>query len=80
MRGGDAGLQLVEAEGRAAGLARAPAIIGIDFHPVRAVRDLAPDGGDGTGFFRHRATGFETIDAARSAGYLATLNAELRAD
>lgn len=36
--------------------------------------------GDGTAFFRHRATGFETIDAARSPGYLATLNAELRAD
>ncbi|WHU04545.1 DUF6445 family protein [Sphingomonas sp. NIBR02145] len=36
--------------------------------------------GDGTAFFRHRATRFETIDAARSAGYLATLNAELRAD
>ncbi len=36
--------------------------------------------GDGTAFFRHRATGFETIDAARSAGYLAALNAELRAD
>ncbi|MDG2532219.1 DUF6445 family protein [Sphingomonas sp. HITSZ_GF] len=38
------------------------------------------DGGDGTAFFRHRATGFETIDTARSPGYLATLNAELRAD
>ncbi|NYT41967.1 hypothetical protein HZY97_14450 [Sphingomonas sp. R-74633] len=36
--------------------------------------------GDGTAFFRHRATGFETIDAARSAEYLATLNAELRAE
>jgi hypothetical protein len=36
--------------------------------------------GEGTAFFRHRATGFETIDAARSPGYLATLNAELRAD
>ncbi|MBB4839904.1 hypothetical protein HNP52_002996 [Sphingomonas kyeonggiensis] len=36
--------------------------------------------GEGTAFFRHRATGFETIDAARSAGYLATLNAELRTD
>lgn len=36
--------------------------------------------GDGTAFFRHRATGFETIDAARSLGYLAALNAELRAD
>lgn len=36
--------------------------------------------GDGTSFFRHRATGFETIDAARSPAYLAALNAELRAD
>lgn len=36
--------------------------------------------GEGTAFFRHRATGFETIDAARSAGYLAALNAELRDD
>lgn len=36
--------------------------------------------GEGTAFFRHRATGFETIDAARSPGYLATLSAELRAD
>lgn len=36
--------------------------------------------GEGTAFFRHRATGFETIDAARSADYLATLNAELRSD
>lgn len=36
--------------------------------------------GDGTAFFRHRATGFETIDAARSPGYLETLNAELRAE
>lgn len=36
--------------------------------------------GEGTAFFRHRATGFETIDAARSPGYLATLNTELETD
>ncbi len=36
--------------------------------------------GDGTAFFRHRATGFETIDAVRSGGYLAALNAALRTD
>ncbi|MDF2385633.1 hypothetical protein JMG10_29475 [Nostoc ellipsosporum NOK] len=36
--------------------------------------------GEGTAFFRHRATGFETIDAARSPAYLARLNAELRSD
>ncbi|MEH3046319.1 DUF6445 family protein [Sphingomonas adhaesiva] len=36
--------------------------------------------GDGTAFFRHRATGYETVDAARAPAYLATLNAELRRD
>ncbi|MEH3034885.1 MAG: DUF6445 family protein [Sphingomonas adhaesiva] len=36
--------------------------------------------GDGTAFFRHRATGFETVDRGRAAGYLDMLNAELRRD
>lgn len=36
--------------------------------------------GDGTAFFRHRATGYETVDTARAAGYLAALNDELRRD
>jgi len=40
---------------------------------------LSPEGGDGTAFFRHRATGFELIDEARSAPYLARLDAEVRA-
>jgi hypothetical protein len=40
---------------------------------------LAPDGGDGTAFFRHHATGFETIDSARAPGYFAQLGAELAA-
>lgn len=40
---------------------------------------LVPEGGDGTAFFRHRATGFETIDEARAPEYDARLAAELRA-
>lgn len=39
---------------------------------------LVPDGGDGTAFYRHRSTGFETIDRARSAAYFAALNDDLR--
>ena len=59
---------------------RLPHVDAVQPGRIALVLYLAPTGGDGTGFFRHRATGFETIDAARSAGYLATLNAELRAD
>ena len=33
----------------------------------------------GTGFFRHKATGFETIDASRHAAYVAAAQAELDA-
>ena len=40
---------------------------------------LAPGDPDGTAFFRHRATGFETIDAARGPAYFAALGDELRA-
>lgn len=32
----------------------------------------------GTAFYRHRATGFETIDETRSERYFATLNAEVK--
>ncbi|HEX8554615.1 MAG TPA: DUF6445 family protein [Sphingomonas sp.] len=39
---------------------------------------LAPDDGTGTAFFRHRSTGFETIDESRAATYLETLDAQLR--
>lgn len=34
--------------------------------------------GDGTAFFRHRSTGFESISEARSIEYFARLNEELR--
>lgn len=42
------------------------------------VHFLSPAGGDGTAFFRHRSTGFETVDEARRPIYLGQLEAELR--
>lgn len=46
---------------------------------IALVHYLSPTETDGTAFFRHRATGFETIDEARSAAYLAALDGELTA-
>lgn len=39
---------------------------------------LSPDERSGTAFYRHRTTGFESIDAARLAPYRAALDADLR--
>jgi hypothetical protein len=39
---------------------------------------LVPQGSDGTAFYRHRSSGFETIDRARSNAYFAQLNDDLR--
>ena len=39
---------------------------------------LSPDEGSGTAFYRHRSTGFESIDAARLPSYRAALEADLR--
>lgn len=44
---------------------------------IALVHYLSLGGGDGTAFFRHRATAFETIDAARSRSYFTRLAAEL---
>lgn len=41
---------------------------------------LAPTGGDGTAFYRHRSTGFETVDEARRETYFGRVDAELRRD
>jgi len=57
---------------------RLPHVDAVQPGRIALVHYLSPDGGDGTAFFRHRATGFETIDAARSPAYLARLNTELR--
>lgn len=45
---------------------------------IALVHYLAPDGGDGTAFFRHRSTGFETIDADRAPIFFGQLDAEFR--
>lgn len=41
------------------------------------VHFLSRDDRDGTGFFRHRATGFETLDGDRLPAYRAALDTEL---
>lgn len=45
---------------------------------IALVHYLSPEGGDGTAFFRHRATGFELVDEARAVIYYPQLDAELR--
>ena len=40
------------------------------------VHFLAPGGAEGTGFFRHRASGLEAIEPANEAAYFARLRAE----
>jgi hypothetical protein len=44
---------------------------------IALVHYLVPESGDGTAFFRHRATGFETIDETRAPAYFERLGAEL---
>ncbi len=45
---------------------------------IALVHYLSPEGGDGTAFFRHRATGFETVGEDRRALYFGQLDRELR--
>ena len=45
---------------------------------VALVHYLSPNGGDGTAFFRHRSTGFETVDETRAPIFFGQLDAELR--
>jgi hypothetical protein len=45
---------------------------------IALVHYLSPQGGDGTAFFRHRSTGFETLDAARAPIFFGQVDAELR--
>lgn len=59
---------------------RLPHVDAIEPGRIALVHYLSPGGGDGTAFFRHRATGFESIDRARSAVYHPLLDAELRRD
>jgi len=58
---------------------RLPHVDALDPGRMAIVHYLSPGDTDGTAFYRHRATGFETITAARSAAYFAALNADLAA-
>jgi hypothetical protein len=58
---------------------RVPHVDTADALQFATVHFLCDAGLGGTGFFRHRATGFETIDAARLPAYHTALDAELAA-
>lgn len=57
---------------------RLPHVDAVEPGRIALVHYLSPEGGDGTAFYRHRATGFETIDEARAPAYFDRLAAELR--
>ena len=62
---------------RLAAAQRLPHVDALEPGRIALVHYLSNDP-DGTAFFRHRATGFETLDAERSARYLPLLDRELR--
>lgn len=75
----DIGFALVTTPPAALGVEqRLPHVDALDPGQLALVHYLVPGGDDGTGFYRHRGTGFETLDAARSAGYRSCLTGELR--
>ncbi|MDJ0276371.1 DUF6445 family protein [Sphingomonas sp. 2R-10] len=55
---------------------RLPHFDAVDPARIALVHYLGDDQG-GTAFYRHRATGFETIDAARAPGYLGAVSREV---
>ncbi len=59
---------------------RLPHFDAVDPKRIALVHYLEQGTSNGTGFYRHRATGFEAIDDARMPRYLDTLHAEVRHD
>jgi hypothetical protein len=57
---------------------RLPHCDAFDRRRIALLHYLSPEGGDGTAFYRHRSTGFETVDRARASIYADQLDAELR--
>lgn len=57
---------------------RLPHVDAVQPNRIALVHYLSRDDRNGTAFFRHRATGYETIDEQRSTAYFARLNGELR--
>ena len=58
---------------------RLPHVDALEPGRIALVHYLAEQDADGTAFYRHRATGYETIDAERAAIFYPRLDAELRA-
>jgi hypothetical protein len=56
---------------------RVPHVDSADRLQFATVHFLSSANGDGTRFFRHRATGFETIDSERLPAYRAAFDAEI---
>lgn len=57
---------------------RLPHIDAFTADRIALVHYLSPEGGDGTAFFRHRATGFETVNEARRDLFFRHLDIEMR--
>ena len=55
---------------------RIPHVDAVDAGRLAMVHYLSRDIGDGTAFYRHRATGFETVDVARAPAYFAQVSTE----
>lgn len=56
---------------------RLPHVDALEPGRLALIHYLVPGTTDGTAFYRHRATGFETIDATRRDAYFAALNRDL---
>lgn len=52
---------------------RIPHIDGVEEGMIAVIHYLSPEDRGGTAFYRHRSTGFETVDAARHRPYLDAL-------
>lgn len=59
---------------------RLPHFDGVEPGRLALLHYLGPDVPGGTAFYRHRATGFETVTAPRLASYRAALEADLARD
>jgi len=57
---------------------RLPHFDGVEDGRLALLHYLSPDPRGGTAFYRHRATGFESVDAARLGAYRTALDADLR--
>ena len=75
----DASFSIVSTPAAALSIAqRLPHIDAFTADRIALIHYLSPEGGDGTAFFRHRATGFETVDEARRDLFFRHLDTELR--